>query len=469
MKSKVFLVMFPILFLKSAATDEINTKFVSYFIIELINNFMPHNKHIDIITESDPTENQKEIIRLVTSYNFRKFTHTLSNLKKIKKFKYFNYLSRSALLLINDVKMLRLFNVINKPKKNHHHIALLVYCENATLKDYMLKLLKTPLSLYENNLQYREYFIIDTGRVINLYTLTWFTRENCGRTQLLIVNSFDKMKSKWNTKIKRHEKFTNFYGCELVLAVFNTKFSPMGTFKIDDKGDAHFGGVAVDIFKLLSKIYNFTPSFQPYESGDQLPFSPNLTFLPVNNQIKMPNVMFHLTHPTDIETLNLESTSTVMENKVILVVTPGEYYTSYEKLLMPFDVTTWVLLIITLTSVVIVVKILNLMAMKFAKFVTNAGLRVPALMVVSTFFGFAQTSLPIKSSVRFIIMMLVLFCLIMRTAYQGVLFELITSQIRHPPPSTLTDLIEKHYSVYTDSHGQHLYYQKNIESDSKKW
>ncbi|KAG5679800.1 hypothetical protein PVAND_009338 [Polypedilum vanderplanki] len=75
------------------------------------------------------------------------------------------------------------------------------------------------------------------------------------------------------------------------------------------------------------------------------------------------------------------------------------------------------------------------------------GVKIPSLNVVGTFFGIGQTKLPDLSFSRFILMIFILFCLIIRTAYQGVLFELMTSQPRRPEPKDIQGLIDQNYTV----------------------
>ncbi|KAG5679621.1 hypothetical protein PVAND_009181 [Polypedilum vanderplanki] len=54
--------------------------------------------------------------------------------------------------------------------------------------------------------------------------------------------------------------------------------------------------------------------------------------------------------------------------------------------------------------------------------------------------------------------MFIIFCLIIRTAYQGVLFELMRSQPRRPEPKDFQGLIEQNYKLYT-----------NIETENFTW
>jgi hypothetical protein len=45
-------------------------------------------------------------------------------------------------------------------------------------------------------------------------------------------------------------------------------------------------------------------------------------------------------------------------------------------------------------------------------------------------------------------MVFIVFCLIIRTAYQGVLFEMITTDMRKESPNTMEELLQKNYTIY---------------------
>jgi hypothetical protein len=56
--------------------------------------------------------------------------------------------------------------------------------------------------------------------------------------------------------------------------------------------------------------------------------------------------------------------------------------------------------------------------------------------------------LPSSNFGRMILMVFIIFCLIIRTAYQGVLFEMITTDMRKDSPNTMEELLESNYSIY---------------------
>lgn len=72
----------------------------------------------------------------------------------------------------------------------------------------------------------------------------------------------------------------------------------------------------------------------------------------------------------------------------------------------------------------------------------------PALNVLYAFFGLGQTILPRRSFARFLLMVLILFSLIIRTAYQGKSFEFLQQDMRKKDVQTIAELLEKNYTLY---------------------
>ena len=146
--------------------------------------------------------------------------------------------------------------------------------------------------------------------------------------------------------------------------------------------------------------------------------------------------------------LPIHTTSTFTSFTLQFLTTPGVLYTSYEKLLMPFDKTTWFLLIITFCISFVVIIITKLLPRAFQTVIIGSNIKSPGLNVISIFFGIAQIRVPNSEFSRFLFILFIFFCLIIRTAYQGLLFELMTSDKHKPTPKTIHQLIDMDYKVY---------------------
>jgi hypothetical protein len=123
---------------------------------------------------------------------------------------------------------------------------------------------------------------------------------------------------------------------------------------------------------------------------------------------------------------------------------PGELYTPYEKLYLPFDFTTWVMLMSIFTLAFVIIFFINLMPRWIQDVFYGVGIRMPAFNVVGTFFGIGQTRLPEGNFPRMLLLLFIWFCLIFRTAYQSIMFEYMTSNPRRPAPGDVEEAFNKY-------------------------
>lgn len=63
-------------------------------------------------------------------------------------------------------------------------------------------------------------------------------------------------------------------------------------------------------------------------------------------------------------------------------------------------------------------------------------------------FGCGQINLPGRNFARFILMMFIWFCLVMRTAFQGKQFEFMTKEKRRPDVQTIEEMIVQNFSLH---------------------
>ena len=134
------------------------------------------------------------------------------------------------------------------------------------------------------------------------------------------------------------------------------------------------------------------------------------------------HMYFFTTHYMLIDYTHL-STEFFQEN-YILMTTPAVSYTSYEKLMLPFDITTWMCLLFTFAIAFVVIFASRQTSEDKQNIIFGVKVQTPSLNVVGAFFGITQTRLPENNFARFILILFIFFCLIFRTAYQGKIYSL---------------------------------------------
>jgi hypothetical protein len=143
---------------------------------------------------------------------------------------------------------------------------------------------------------------------------------------------------------------------------------------------------------------------------------------------------------------SFQMTPVYLDIKWGFIITPGEKYSAYEKLILPFDLTTWILLITTFSVAYAVMLIFKFCSQKVQDLFYGEEVRTPGLNILAIFFGHKT---PSRSIPRFILVFFIIFCLIFRTAYQSVLYNLITTDPRKPTPKSYAEFYQMGYKIVT--------------------
>jgi hypothetical protein len=230
-------------------------------------------------------------------------------------------------------------------------------------KDLLLK-----INLFSDFLHELEYVIWESDDDIQLLTREFYVDGKC-ETDLaqtknyLKLNSFNHESLMWEKNLTFFEKNQNFHGCELLIHL-----PPSECLKHMHKNQL-IPDLFSDMIEIFARKKNFTPGmlncYRP-------PNSPVVEFLSL--QKIMPNfhsLQFHYTYTLPID-----------NDELFLVVTPGEQFTSYEKLLLPFDFETWEYLTITFGFSFLLIFLMNFLPKTLRDIFYGKSVKAPAYNVV---------------------------------------------------------------------------------------
>jgi hypothetical protein len=376
-------------------------------------------------------------------------------------------LCRSAFLIVNSFHDLMTLMKKNLENVFHSNLVFLIYCRNVNERE--LELLRyidlisedvESIESYQRGiLIHYSYFILETQEKVKLFTFEWYTPDACNDMSLIEINVFDKMNMTWKRELKIDDKFRNFYQCRFV------------------ESEENFPGVKVlnEATSGLAKLGNATviPFFKDYES--KISKNPRDKRQKVTTDILKThgytfNSIDNVQSPYKTASFeDLHMTVVYKDDEYVLVVPPGAKYTIYEKIFLPFDETTWKFLIITLASVLGITICLNKMPQEIRELTYGKGVTIPIYNVLGTFFGISQFKLPENQFGRIILTTFIMFCLIIRTAYQGVMFEMMQQEMRKPIPKTIEELVNLNFSFYPrDVDSTYQLFQKLVKMDKNK-
>lgn len=142
-----------------------------------------------------------------------------------------------------------------------------------------------------------------------------------------------------------------------------------------------------------------------------------------------------------------DATDSYMSEKLVFVVKYGEELSSFEKLLYPLKITAWVSILSFLILVTIIIIVIKKQAILIQNFVFGVNVNSPYLNLVTGLLGQNLSRLPKRNFARFLLMNFLLFALVLRTVYQGKMFEIMKSNIKHSEPNSISDAIERGYEL----------------------
>jgi hypothetical protein len=227
------------------------------------------------------------------------------------------------------------------------------------------------------------------------------------------MNFFDKNKLEWKYEFKIEQKFQNFHKCR-----FQKRKSSIYQWHI----------VETNVLVAFSSLANARLAFKTVEDNTIVEY----VFRP--GSLLDTIIPYHFTSVFKFETY-------------VLVVPPGQLYSNYEKVFLPFDLETWLCLIATFAGAFLSIFMINNLSKNIRDLLYGKGVYTPSFNVISIFFGMGQVKLPTGNFARIILIIFILFCLVIRNAYQGVQFEMLTKEMRRRPAQTIQDLIDWNFEI----------------------
>ncbi|XP_054727319.1 uncharacterized protein LOC129236997 [Anastrepha obliqua] len=128
----------------------------------------------------------------------------------------------------------------------------------------------------------------------------------------------------------------------------------------------------------------------------------------------------------------------------------GKTYTSLEILAFPFDLRTWLCLLLSLQITLLLAYTINYCSnySQLARIIIGYPRpRTPLTNTYSLFLGVPILHAPRTNFARFVLIMWVIYGYVMRNAYQSFLYKLLQTDLYRTPPTDIFQLINEDYSL----------------------
>jgi hypothetical protein len=377
-------------------------------------------------------------------------------LYQVKDVNVLDHLDKSAVILVRDVHSFNNINLrvklTNYYPKDLKFIVVLDDPSELTISLITREYLINSKGIIEDF----AYFFVNIYSEIHLMTILHHNEISCGPARLLPVNVYLKYSQKWAKKLNSFKKFTNFHNCPLTVTTMHHFYGQLYI----DKFQKKVQGLLFDLIMPIAQQTNFTPVIifsQDNSLSDSYFDQTGQETFQVAHGVKT-NIPYSHDHITTI----------FNQNSYIFVITPADPYTSYEKMLLPFDKDTWTWLIVTFSCTFVVIFIINRISKKVQDLVYGENVQTPTMNVFFIFFGIGQMKLPAKWFARFLLMNFILFCLIFRTCYQSKMFEFMTSDMRKSSPETVDDLFVQNFTIYTMDYAHIVRNLENLIEEKRR-
>jgi len=292
-----------------------------------------------------------------------------------------------------------------------------------------------------------EYLIHNSEDFLFLSTLI----RNCMLNSLEILYVFDKNLNTLTQKDKNYNKYENIYGCRVLIyghigrmiyfkeyneQVLNCLYSDKNCQSL-----MHLlveteepEGLMIDIFNILSKIHNFKPIFRVANIFLKRDISDE-------GKIKFPTVEIGMPEIGQTDYYRTSSIHQYSKVYVIRSIIP----ISYDLLTRPFDLLTWIVVFMSLGVAFVVIFYMNL-RLGTVRICPRKELTRPALNVLQIVFGCQQKKLPRANFTRFLIILFISLCFVLRICYWSQLVGFMATGVKR---MSLKDLMHSNYTIYS--------------------
>lgn len=246
------------------------------------------------------------------------------------------------------------------------------------------------------------------------------------------------------------KKLTNFHLHPVKVATF---FYPPITMR-EERGDGtyRYYGSEMDLVYGLASSLNFTVDMnfvnKTGASGILFDNGTATGFLKqtIDGEIDMLIGFYYLTYQ---RTQFMSFTESHYSIPLVIMIPYGEPFSAFEKLYVPLQSTVWISLLITSLGGMIVISIVYFQKSEsIKKFIFGENLHHPYMTMFIVAMGSDLKVLPRRNFARSLLMMFMLFCLVMRSVYQGSLFLVLQSDGRHPEVQSVEQMMEKNFVFY---------------------
>ncbi|KAH8270699.1 hypothetical protein KR044_006647 [Drosophila immigrans] len=330
----------------------------------------------------------------------------------------------AVLLLVSDMQALRRVYATQRATSNLSYTLLYMLQPQPTLAMQLL----WQLSVLNVAL------LSSLHQQLLLFSYFPFTPTHCHRIRERVVNRFDLRLRSWTLPLHFPAKLGNFYGCTLTCATW-----PDMPYLVL-RPDGSFVGIEGALLQFMADNLNFSVGIY-WLSQAQVRDTFNDSGWIFEEATDYALGGFHYKPSNGSEAPYSQSMYYFMSH-IMLVTNLPSAYSAYEKLAFPFDPQLWqaIGLVLALSYL-----LLWLHQRRYQRYSQHPYYQ---LLVLTMGGNLSTAELPRRASLRLLLITWLLGTLVLRSAYQSGMYQLLRQDTQRNPPQTIADVLSQRYTIH---------------------
>lgn len=287
----------------------------------------------------------------------------------------------------------------------------------------------------------------NSNESVSIKTFLPFKSEKCYDTTPVEINEFQGGRFLSGTELLYPRKMKNLHNCPVRLSISNSSEPEVFVEKLDN-GSYNLNGRDMKLIKTLSRILNFKIEIS-YIGSEGFIYENGTAEGPLKALLDGEADMSISDWIIKSNRLKFFDPTTSYTNlKIILVVPPGRKLTMLEKLIYPFSLIPWILILTCLIVGFLVIAIISFRSKATRNFVFGKNVQNPCTNMIAGFIGGSQRVLPQKNFARFLLMIFLMYSLIIRTIYQGSFYKLLQANTQKREVQSIDEMVAEGFKFY---------------------
>lgn len=304
------------------------------------------------------------------------------------------------------------------------------------------------------------YIVHESEESVLVTTFNPFAEGNCNDLSPMIISNSTENRNSSKSWIYSPKKLNNFFMCPIRFGIYiNLPFIMANN---DDRCDLrNFKGRDIFLLKALAKALNFTVDFKAFETQDLRPTIASLQ----DNTSDVIIGDFFLRYD---RLLTLDSSAVYYSAELGFIVPNGRHFTSLESFSNSFQLNVWILITTTLFIAVFIICAIKFQPLRVRNFVFGSTVHSPLFNLFEIVFGISQKRLPARNFARFILTCFILFCLVIRSLYQGAAYHFLKSDMHRKAVETIDEIVEQDFLIYVFNETVNIVNHEKIDKSKIK-